>query len=142
MLDKKSKNYNENKVASIIGQGTTIRGEIHSEGTIRVEGAIIGHVECSDTIVVQESGKIKADLVAGQVIISGQVEGNVFAHDRLEITATGKVVGDITAPRISIAEGVLFEGRCTMKAPGEIKPPSRKAADSNGQEQTEMKVQQ
>ena len=38
------------------------------------------------------------------------------------------------------AEGVLFEGRCTMKAPGEIKPPSRKSADSNGQEQQELKV--
>jgi cytoskeletal protein CcmA (bactofilin family) len=34
-------------------------------------------------------------------------------------------VGDITSPRVSIAEGVLFEGKCTMKAPGEAQPPAK-----------------
>lgn len=123
MLDsRKQKAYNENKVVSIIGQGTTIDGDVHSSGTIRVEGVINGKVESDDSIVILETGHVKADLLAGQVIISGEVHGNVFAHERLEITAQGKVVGDITAPRISIAEGVLFEGKCTMKAPGQVKP--------------------
>jgi cytoskeletal protein CcmA (bactofilin family) len=124
MLDsRKAKNYNENKVVSIIGPGTTVGGEITSKGTIRIEGAVSGRVESSDTIAVQESGRVKADLIATQVVISGEVRGNVFAHERLEITPTGKVLGNITAPRISIAEGVLFEGNCTMKAPGQVKPP-------------------
>jgi cytoskeletal protein CcmA (bactofilin family) len=118
MLDsKKSKSYNENKVVTIIGPGTLVSGEIASRGTIRIEGQVSGQIRSEDSIVVQESGKIKADLIAGQIIISGEVRGNIFAQDRLEITATGKVIGDITAPRISIAEGVLFEGKCTMKPP-------------------------
>ena len=106
---------------SIIGPGTTVSGEINSKGTIRIEGSVSGRVQSEDSIVVQESGQIKADLIAGQVIISGEVHGNVFAHERLEITTTGRVVGDITAPRISIAEGVLFEGKCTMKPPEQLK---------------------
>jgi cytoskeletal protein CcmA (bactofilin family) len=124
---RKSKTFNENKVVSIIGPGTTVSGEIHSKGTIRIEGAVAGRVHSDDSIVVQESGRVKADLVAGQIIISGEVQGNIFAHERLEITASGRVVGDITAPRISIHEGVLFEGRCTMKAPGEAVPPAAAA---------------
>lgn len=119
---RKSKTFNENKVVSIIGQGTTVKGDISSKGTIRIEGNVSGLVQCGDTIVIQEGGKLKADLVAGQIIISGEVHGNVLAHERLEICAGGKVVGDITAPRVSIAEGVLFEGKCTMKAPGEVQP--------------------
>src|SRR5690242_9685442 len=117
MLDprKASKTYNENKPVSIIGPGTTISGEISSKGTVRIEGTVTGRINSEDSIVVQESGRVKADLIGGQVIISGEVLGNVFAHDRLEITTSGKVVGDIMAPRISIAEGVLFEGKCTMK---------------------------
>ncbi|MCP4639142.1 MAG: polymer-forming cytoskeletal protein [bacterium] len=126
MLDSgKKKNYSETKVASIIGQGTTVVGEIKSKGTVRIEGMLSGRVQCEDTVVVQESGRVKGDLVAGQVIISGEVEGNVFAHDRLEITAKGKLVGDITAPRVSIAEGVLFEGQCTMKPPGQLGSPPK-----------------
>lgn len=125
MLDSRTNRPTvETKVVSIIGQGTSIQGDIRSEGTIRIEGKIAGRIQCGDTIVVQESGQVKADMVANQVVISGEVHGNVFAHERLEITPTGKVVGDITAPRISISEGVLFEGKCTMKPPGQMKTPN------------------
>jgi cytoskeletal protein CcmA (bactofilin family) len=125
MLDsRKGKAYSENKVVSIIGPGTTVTGEITSQGTIRIEGMVAGRVQSEDSIVVHEAGKVRAELIAGQVVISGEVQGNVFAHERLEITGTGRVVGDITSPRISIAEGVLFEGKCTMKPPGQIKPPA------------------
>ena len=124
MLEKKK--LDENKIATIIGPGTVVEGHINSQGTIRVEGGVNGRVDCDDTIVVHESGQVRADLIAGQVIISGTVEGNVFAHERLEIANAGKVVGNITSPRISIAEGVIFEGQCTMKPPGEMKPPASK----------------
>lgn len=121
MMEKK-KQFNENKVATIIGPGTSVSGEINSEGTIRIEGEVSGRVKCDDTIVVHEAGRAKADLIAGQIIVSGEVEGNIFAYDRLEVTDSARVIGDITSPRISIAEGVVFEGKCTMKPPGKDKP--------------------
>ena len=134
MLDSRKKGYSETNVVSIVGQGTKITGEIVSKGTVRIEGTVCGKVHTEDTIMVQETGRVEADLVAGQIVVSGEVRGNVFAHERLEITATGKLLGDITAPRVAIAEGVLFEGKCTMKAPGEIKPPQLTvdAAPSSG----------
>lgn len=125
---RKSKTFNPGNVASIIGAGTTVTGEIASQGAVRVEGNVSGHIRSNDTVMVQESGRVKADIVAQQVIISGEVHGNVFAAERLEIAAGGKVLGDITAPRVSIAEGVLFEGRCTMKPPGQAKPPAPPSA--------------
>lgn len=126
MLDSgKKRNYGESKVITIIGQGTTITGDIKSKGTIRVEGMVHGRIHCDDSIVIQETGKVKAELMAAQIVISGEVEGNVFANDRLEITSNGRLVGDITAPKVSIAEGVLFEGKCAMKPPGQVKPPQQ-----------------
>ena len=118
MLDPKKKPYSETKVVTIIGPGTQITGEIRSKGTIRIEGSVSGKVYSDDSIVIQESGRAKADLIAGQVIIGGEVEGNVFAHDRIEVTSKGKMIGDITAPRVSIADGVIFEGKCAMKPVG------------------------
>lgn len=120
MLDaSKKRSFGDTKVVTIIGQGTTVIGELKSKGTIRIEGVVSGRVHSDDTIVVQETGRVKADLYAGQITISGEVEGNVFAQDRLEIATNGKLVGDIVSPRVSIAEGVLFEGKCTMKPPGQ-----------------------
>jgi len=134
MLDSgRKKTYNETNVVTIIGQGTTVIGELKSKGTIRIEGVISGRVQCEDTIVVQETGRVKAEMIAGQIIIGGEVEGNVFAHDRLEVTSKGKLLGDITAPRIAIAEGVLFEGKWQMKPPGQMKPPTGEAPAAPGQ---------
>ena len=120
MLEKK-RTYSENNVVTIIGPGTLVTGEIKSTGTVRIEGELTGRVECEDTVVVQENGHVKADLIGGQVVVSGTVEGNLFAHERLEVTSQGKIIGNITAPRVSIAEGVIFEGKCTMKPPGKAK---------------------
>lgn len=117
MLDSRKKTYNETKVVTIIGPETSIRGEIHCKGTIRIEGEVHGSVRSEDSIVVLDSGRVQANLVAGQVIIGGAVKGNVFAQERIEITEKGRVMGDIMAPRVSISEGVIFEGKCSMKPP-------------------------
>ncbi|MBI1319716.1 MAG: hypothetical protein GC168_12325 [Candidatus Hydrogenedens sp.] len=140
---RKPKQYNETKVTSIVGPGTKIRGEVTSEGTIRIEGYVEGQVQSADTIVVQENGKVKADLIGGQVIVSGEVHGNVFAHDRLEITSSARVVGDITSPRISIAEGVVFEGKCTMKSPAQaLKQQQENKASGKPQQQPQQQAPQ
>jgi cytoskeletal protein CcmA (bactofilin family) len=114
----------EGRSLTIVGQGTTITGDIKSKVTVRVEGHVQGRIHSDDSIVIQETGKVKAELVAQQIVISGEVEGNVFAHDRLEVTSNGKLIGDITAPKVSIAEGVIFEGKCTMKSPQKPGPAS------------------
>ena len=119
MMEPKKKGYSETRVVTIIGPGTMVSGEIKCKGTVRIEGMVAGRIMSDDTIVIHETGRVKADLMAGQIIIGGEVQGNVFAQDRLEITEKGKLVGDITAPRVSIAEGVLFEGACAMRAPGQ-----------------------
>jgi len=133
MLDtRKNKTaYNENKVVTMIGPGTLLTGELRCKGTIRIEGAIDGKVLSEDSVVVLESGKVKGDLIAGQVIVSGEVHGNIHAADRIEIMSKAKVVGDICAPRISIHEGVLFEGQCAMKAdPSVLSKLSQEKADT------------
>jgi cytoskeletal protein CcmA (bactofilin family) len=111
----------QHTATTVIGPGTQVSGEVKSKGTVRIEGHVKGRVECEDTIIIHESGSVEADLEAKQVVISGTVEGNTYAHERLEVTSTGKIVGNITAPRLSIAEGVIFEGSCTMKAPGDVR---------------------
>jgi len=119
VLETKRKTYSETNVVTIIGPGTAVNGEIACKGTVRIEGNVSGRISSDDTIVVLEMGRVKADLSAGQVIIGGEVEGNITARERLEISPKGKLIGDITAPRVSIAEGVLFEGLCTMDPPAQ-----------------------
>ncbi|HOQ31024.1 MAG TPA: polymer-forming cytoskeletal protein [Candidatus Hydrogenedens sp.] len=122
MLDVRKKGPGEMDVKSIIGSGTVVNGDITSESSLRIEGEVIGKITSKDTVVIHDNGKVKAEIRAQQVIVSGEVQGNIFATERLEITASGRVIGDITAPRVSIAEGVVFEGKCTMKPPSNPVP--------------------
>jgi len=146
MLDSgKKRTVADPKALTIIGQGTSFTGDLKSKVTVRIEGHVQGRVHCEDTIVVQETGRVKAELVAAQIVISGEVEGNVYAHERLEVTSNGKLVGDITAPKISIAEGVMFEGKCTMKPPGQargIDTGARQQGQGGGQGQQQQPQQQ
>ncbi len=112
---RKNRLYNENKVVTLLGPGTMLRGDLQCRGTIRVEGTVFGDVASGDSVVLLESGRIQGNVAAGQVIVGGEIVGNVSAVERIEITAKGRVVGDMIAARISVHEGVLFEGRCTMK---------------------------
>lgn len=125
MLDGgRKKNQSGAKVLTIIGQGARFSGDLQSKGPVRIEGGVSGTVQSDESIVVQESGLVKADLTAREIVISGKVEGNVVAHERLEVTANSTLIGDITAPRVSIAEGVVFEGKCAMNAPSEPSAPA------------------
>jgi len=140
MLDSgRKRSYADSKVVTIIGPGTSITGEIHSKGTVRVEGAVAGRVQSDDAIVIQETGRVKAELVGAQIVISGRVEGNVIAQERLEVTAGGQIVGDITAPRVAIADGVLFEGKCIMRPPGESAQAQSTPADGQRENKPEAK---
>lgn len=116
MLDtRKLREYNDNKAMTTIGSGSKITGELVCAGTIHVLGFVEGSIASDDSVVLLETARVKGDIRAGQVIISGHIKGNIQASERLEIMATGKVAGNICSPRISIHEGVFFEGRCSMK---------------------------
>lgn len=119
-----------NKIDTIVGPNSVIKGELHSKGTLRIDGTVEGNVTSDSTIILGEKGVANATLTAKQVIIGGTVNGNVVAQDRLEILSTGRMYGDVeTGPsRFIVAEGVIFEGRCTMRADDKnVRQPRAKA---------------
>lgn len=124
MLDStKKRGHGEAVGISIVSVGTTVTGDVKSKGTVRIEGVVAGRVLSDDTILVQETGRVKGELAAAKIVIAGQMDGNVFARERVEIASKAKLIGDIATPRLKMDEGVLFEGQCTMKPAGEMKFP-------------------
>ena len=102
------------KVDTRVGNSTSFKGLIVSEGSITVEGKIKGTIECKETVVIQDGGCLEGALQAEDAFIAGQVEGNITARNVVEITSSGKVKGDIESSSLTIAQGVLFDGNCHM----------------------------
>lgn len=101
-------------VSTVIGEGANFNGELTSAGSIQVDGLFEGTIKIDGCVYVGEKGRIKANITASEVVINGEVNGNIDAQERLEIQSKGRLFGDITTKRLSIAEGVVFEGHCTM----------------------------
>lgn len=102
------------KIETLIGQKSEFKGDVTTEGTIRIDGRFIGNV-FAEWVIVGESGNIKGDITAKGIIIGGMVEGNLRSDDIVEIKSTGRLTGDIHTKKLSVSEGGMFEGRSYIK---------------------------
>ena len=107
---------NTDKVDTVVGPGSLVKGDIHSRGTLRIDGNVEGNIRADASIIIGEKGVVKANVIAGHIIVGGTVHGNVTARDKVEILSTGRLYGDVTTAtaKFVVAEGVIFEGRCSM----------------------------
>ena len=109
------------RLNTIIGQGTVIKGECSVNGTVRVDGIIDGSLAATGVAILGKSGQVKGDMNIGNAIVGGRVDGSVIAGGRLELQTGARVEGDITAKKLVVEEGVFFQGYCNMERKEEKK---------------------
>jgi len=102
-------------IRAFLGDETSFEGKLIFEGTVRIDGKFNGEIHTDDVVIIGETAEVNAEINAGEVIISGTVRGNVYAKNNLEILAPAKVYGNILTPRLTIQEGVIFDGTCRME---------------------------
>jgi cytoskeletal protein CcmA (bactofilin family) len=98
-------------------------------------------VNVTGDILIEETGRVEADISGTNIVIKGTVNGNVSAEHRIEIYATGVMIGDISARSVDIQEGATFEGRSHMMRPNsrEHKPPD--ASSDNEENRQNIKAE-
>lgn len=99
---------------SIVAVGMTIRGDIESSGTVKIEGVVDGQVRAKSQVLVAKGGLVRGDIETREAIIGGSVQGAVFAEERVELQPGSSVAGDITTRRILVAEGGSINGLIRM----------------------------
>ncbi len=100
---------------TVIGSSIVIDGEISGDEDLVIQGTVKGKISLKESLYVEGSGVIEADIETANVEVSGQVTGNIVASDKVELKTDCKVVGDIRAPRILIADGAMFKGNVDME---------------------------
>ncbi len=103
------------RLNTIIGQGTVLKGECSVNGTVRIDGIIDGSLKATGVAIMGKSGQVKGDLLADSAIVGGVVEGSVMAQGRLELQSGARVEGDVKAKKLVVEEGVFFQGSCNME---------------------------
>ena len=119
MFNSKSKSsLNETPASStsIIGAGTTITGNIQSNGDIRIDGIIKGNLVAKAKILIGAEGVVEGDIDGKQADVLGRVTGKIKVADLLYLHGQAVVDGDIYAGKLQIEPTAAFNGQCHMGA--------------------------
>jgi cytoskeletal protein CcmA (bactofilin family) len=113
---------------TIIAAGTTIVGDVGSEGVVKIEGTVQGTVRAATQLLVAPGALIRGDVFAPEIVAGGEIHGSVHADERVEIQPGAMIQGDIHTQRLHIAEGGRVNGQISMeltpteRAQGEREP--------------------
>jgi len=107
-------NEAEHTSINLIGNGTTIKGEIKSNGDIRIDGTLIGQVYSKGKIVVGNTGVIEGEIYCQNADFSGNINAKVEVSELLSLKATSRLKGEIVTNKLAIEPGARFTGMCTM----------------------------
>jgi cytoskeletal protein CcmA (bactofilin family) len=101
---------------NIIGNGTTITGDIKSKGDIRVDGSLNGSIETEGKVVVGKGGVVEGDVICKDADVAGVIKAKITVSQLLSLKSSAKLNGDIVTNKLSIEPGATFTGSCSMGA--------------------------
>jgi cytoskeletal protein CcmA (bactofilin family) len=100
--------------ASLIGAGTTMKGDISSNGDLRIDGTLVGNIHCSAKVVIGANGNVQGDIHGQQADIMGKVTGTIKVKDLLMLKGGSVVNGNLEAAKLQIEPAANFNGECHM----------------------------
>lgn len=99
---------------NLIGNGTTIKGEVIATGDIRVDGTIIGTMRSNGKVVIGQQGVVEGDIICNSADISGKVKGTIRVDELTSLKATSRLEVELYTKQLFIEVGAIFTGKCDM----------------------------
>ena len=114
---------------TIIGRGTIFDGVMKVDNSVRIDGVFKGELSCSGALTISQSGEAYADLEGRDIYINGIVRGTVRA-EKVRLDSQARFIGDVYTGALSVSEGAVFHGSCSMEsAAAEVKESKKREAN-------------
>jgi cytoskeletal protein CcmA (bactofilin family) len=84
------------------------------DNSVRIDGTFKGELTCSGALTISQSGEAYAHLEGRDIYINGIVRGTVRA-DKVRLDSQARFIGDVYASALSVSEGAVFHGSCSME---------------------------
>src|SRR4029453_6704829 len=122
MCERKKHPPPQKRIDSLIGAGTTVHGDVHFKGGLRIDGTGEGNVISTagepGTLVISEQARVNGEIRVSHVVVNGTVNGPVTADDYLELQSKARIVGDVSYKTLEMPVGAVIEGRLNPGEPG------------------------
>lgn len=107
-------NNTESPTVNLIATGTILKGEIESNGDMRIDGTLEGTIKSSGKVVIGTTGKVKGEVYCQNADVSGEVDAKVNVRELLSLKASAVFTGEIKTDKLAIEPGAHYSGTCNM----------------------------
>lgn len=115
MFSKNNKNNGpDGSSVNLLAAGTSVTGDIKSNGDFRIDGTLKGTISVKGKLVVGPSGHIEGEIECQNADVSGELKGKINVSELLMLRASAKINGDIFTSKIAIEPDAQFTGTCSM----------------------------
>jgi cytoskeletal protein CcmA (bactofilin family) len=120
-------------IRSLIGEGTTVLGELRFTEGLRIDGEVVGDVvavgDLASLVVISERARVTGRVSGAHLIVNGTVQGPVVAAQLLELQPKAVIIGNVHYDVLEMHQGATIHGELTPAKAGER--PGLKLAASN-----------
>jgi cytoskeletal protein CcmA (bactofilin family) len=118
MFQQKSKSESNQGLQSIsiISADSTIKGDMESDCDIRIDGKLIGNINCKAKIIVGQQGIVEGNLIGNQADVLGTINGDIKMTGQLNLLGKSIINGNIHVGKLQMESTVVFNGKCVMGA--------------------------
>jgi cytoskeletal protein CcmA (bactofilin family) len=117
--------------ASLIGSGTSLKGDITSNGDLRIDGTLVGNIICSSKVIIGANGVVEGDISGQQADIMGKVSGTIKVKELLQLKSNCIVNGNLHAAKLQIEPAANFNGQCHMILEQPVSTPGKPGSSSS-----------
>jgi len=116
-LKTKSGNGDSDDI-TIISNGVKVEGKISSDGSIRIEGNILGDIDSNGNVTIGELGEVLGKVNGISITIGGKVQGTINAKEKLILESKADLKGDVYTKILVVEAGARFDGKSNMGGTG------------------------
>jgi cytoskeletal protein CcmA (bactofilin family) len=110
-------------IDSLIGMSTSIEGDLHFKGGLRIDGRVKGNVVAdsgeSSMLVISENAKVEGEVRVAHLVVNGEIVGPVYSSELLELQPKARITGDVYYKALEMHGGALVSGKLTHDQVGE-----------------------
>ena len=110
----KSNSFAGDDNITLLAKGVVLKGEIHVEGTVRIDGRLDGDIQTKGQVIIGEDGLVQGTITAGTVVSSGRIKAKVMANERVHLMKTATLIGEVLTPVFIMEEGAKLQGVTDM----------------------------
>jgi len=102
-------------IDSLIGMSTSIEGDLHFKGGLRIDGRVKGNVVAEtgepSMLVISEFAKVEGEVRVAHLVVNGEIVGPVYSAELLELQPKARITGDVYYKALEMHGGALVSGK-------------------------------